>query len=99
MERGVVSEREPEYVPDALSDEDGAKLREVVMLTAPPHEGAHLAGICVVSLWHKLSEDDSEEGQRIESSMFVSPSEQTLEVMHATVHIILRALEHHEGTE
>lgn len=78
-----------EYKTGSLSGEQSAKLREDVMLASNPHPGKHIAGILIISLWHKGGTDEAT------ADVLVDPSagEQRKEVLHAGWHIITDILE------
>ena len=78
-------EPEFEYVEDAPVDE---RLREAIMLSSPPHEGAHMAGVVCISMWHNEKSGD------LEADVIVQPSEIRQHVLHFGWHTlddILRA--------
>lgn len=78
-------EPEFEYIENAPVD---SRLKEAIMLSSPPREGAHLAGVLCISMWH------SEKDGGIETDVIVTPSDARKEVLHVGWHTldeILRA--------
>lgn len=78
-------EPEFEYIEDAPVD---PRLREAIMLSSPPRQGAHLAGVLCISMWHSETDDG------IETDVIVQPSEVRKYVLHIGWHTldeILRA--------